>query len=162
MLGLRTAAVMMMAVTMAAVVVVLSADEELARVRDVHRHVAVHGMLAQQVDAKLLARFREPPLAVQRDDVREDAAGAVVLHKLEELAGEVVQGRGKLAVLRLAVVVVDAGVLVVQGAVEQPAAETLRIEHALDKGAELDVAVVQLRRDGALELQLDGLEAADS
>lgn len=61
------------------------ADEELAAVGDINVDVAVHCVFAEQIDAELLARFREAPLSIKRDDVCEDATPTVKVHQLEEL-----------------------------------------------------------------------------
>ena len=49
----------------------------------------------------------------------------------------------------------------VERAVEDAAAEALRVEHAGDEGLEFDVAVVELCGDGTGELELIGLEASE-
>jgi hypothetical protein len=52
--------------------------------------VRVHGMLAEQVYAKLLAGLCEPEEAVERDDIGEDPAALVVMHHVEETEGHLV------------------------------------------------------------------------
>ena len=88
-------------------------DEEFAGEGDVDADVAVHGVFGEEVDAELLAGFREAPEAVEGEDVGEDAATGVVVDEVEELRGEGFGGGGEGAVDGGAVVVVDAGVLVV-------------------------------------------------
>lgn len=63
-----------------------TADEKLAAVGDVDVDVAVHGVLAEEVDAEFLSCFGEAPLSVEREDIREDAAAAVVVGKFKEFA----------------------------------------------------------------------------
>jgi len=136
-----------------------AADEELAGEGDVDINVAVHGVFGEQIDAELLARLGEAPLAVEGEDVGEDAAALVEMDEFEELARHGGRGGREGAVHSAAVVVVDARVLVVQGAVEDAAAQAVRGEHAGDEGLEFDVAVVEVEWDGAAELELVGWEA---
>ena len=98
-------------------------------------------------------------MPVESDDVGEDAAAFVVVHEVEEFEGEVFGGRGEGTVFGGAVVVVDAVVLVMEGVVEDAAAEGGCCEHAFDEGFEFDVAVVEGLWDGAGELDLVGLKA---
>ena len=84
------------------------------------------------------------------------------MHEIEELQRHVSRGRGERAVDGIAVVIVDAIVLVVEGAVEDAATERRRCEHAFDEGFEFYVAVVKRGGDGAGELHLVGLEAVSS
>lgn len=81
------------------------------------------------------------------------------MHEIKELQRHVLRGRGERAVDSVAVVIVDAVVLVVEGAVEDAATEGRRCEHAFDEGSEFYVAVVKRGGDGAGELHLVGLEA---
>ena len=98
-------------------------------------------------------------MPVESDDVGEDAAAFVVVHEVEEFESEVFGGRGEGTVFGGAVVVVDAVVLVMEGVVEDAAAEGGCCEHAFHKGFEFDVAVVKGVWDGAGELDLVGLKA---
>lgn len=116
-------------------------------------------MLAQEVDAELLARLGEAEERVERDDVREEAPALVKVRHLEELERGFLAARREHAVLGARVEVVDARVLFVEDLVEDASADAGRGEHGADDGAELDVAVVELGRDGAGELDLVGLEA---
>lgn len=50
---------------------------------------------------------------------------------------------GKRTIDGCAVVVVDAGVLVVEGAIQDTAAQGFGVEHAGNKGFEFDIAVVE-------------------
>lgn len=64
-----------------------AADKELAREGDVDRDVTVHSMFAEKIDAELFARFGEAELAVEGENVGEDAAALVIVDKFEELLG---------------------------------------------------------------------------
>ncbi len=57
-----------------------------------------------------------------------------------------------------AVVVVDAGVLMMEGAVEDSAAQGMGGEHASNEGFEFDVTVIEFLRHRTFELDLIGLE----
>ena len=81
------------------------------------------------------------------------------MDEVEEFEGEVFRGRREGTVFGVAIVVIDAVVLVMQGVVEDAAPEGGRSKHTLDEGSELDVAVVERGRDGAGELDLIGLKA---
>ena len=81
------------------------------------------------------------------------------MDEVEEFEGEVFGGRWEGTVFGIAVVVIDAIVLVMQGVVEDAALEGGRSKHTLDERSELDVAVVEAGRDGAGELDLVGLKA---
>ena len=48
-----------------------SADEKLAAERNVDVHVAVHGVLTQQVDSEFFPGLCESPLTVQGDHIGE-------------------------------------------------------------------------------------------
>lgn len=136
-----------------------AADEELAGKGNVDVDVAVHGVLGEQVDAEFGAGLGEAPLGVEGEHVGEDAAALVEVHELEELQRHVAAGGREGAEDGAAVVVVDACELVVEGAVEDPATQAVRGEHAGHEGLEFDVAVVELGWDGPAELELVGLEA---
>lgn len=115
-------------------------------------------MFAQQVDAEFFAGFREAPHPVEREDVGEDTAPLVIVHEIEELEGHFFAGGREGAVDGCAVVVVDTRMLVVEGAVENAAAEGFVGEHAGNKRFEFDVAVVERCWDGPGELELVRLE----
>ena len=136
-----------------------AADEEFAAESDVDAHIAMHCMLAQQIDTEFLARFSEAPLAVESEDVGEDSAAFVVVDEVKEFEGEVFGGRWEGTIFGRAVVVIDAIVLVMQGVVEDATTEGGRGEHTFDEGFEFDVTVVEAGWDGAGELDLVGLEA---
>lgn len=139
--------------------VVQTPDKKLARAGNVRRDVGVHRVLAQEVDAELLARLGEAEERVERDDVREEAPALVKVRHLEELERGFLAARREHAVLGARVKVVDAGVLFVEDLVENAPPDSGGGEHGADDGAELDVAVVELWGDGAGELDLVGLEA---
>jgi len=65
------------------------------------------------------------------------------VHEVEEFQGHFFGGSGEGAVDGGAVVIVDAGVLVVEGAIEDAAAQGFGVEHAGNEGFEFDVAVVK-------------------
>ena len=119
-----------------------TADEEFAGEGDEDADVAVHGVFGEEVDAEFLAGFGEAPEAVEGEDVGEDAAAAVVVDEVEELEGQFFGGGGEAAVDGGAVVVVDVGVLVVEGAIQKPSAEGAGVEHACHEWFEFDVSVV--------------------
>ena len=56
--------------------------EKLARVCNVDRHVAMHRMLAQEVDSEFLPGLREAELPIEGEDIRKDPSTLAVLHKL--------------------------------------------------------------------------------
>jgi hypothetical protein len=122
----------------------------------------VHGVFAQQVDTKLLARLGESEHAIQRDDIGEDAASLIVVDHFEKLERHLPPGTFQHAILGLWVEVVYALVLVMQRLVEQLAAEAGPLEHTPDKSLELDVAVVHLIWNRTLQLNLVCLEAGVS
>lgn len=119
-------------------------------------------MFAQQVDTKLLARLGESEHAVQRDDIGEDATSLVVVDHVEKLERHLSPGTFQHSILGLWVEIVYALVLVMQGLVEQLAAEAGPLEHTPDESLELDVAVVHLIWHRALQLDLVCLEATVS
>lgn len=94
--------------------------EELPRARDVHRPVAVHRVLAEQVDAELLARLGEAHQAVERDDVREGARALVEVRHLQELEAGLLRAGFDGAPFGPLVEVVDPVVLVVQRLAQDP------------------------------------------
>lgn len=65
---------------------------------------------------------------------------------------------GKRTIDGCAVVVVDAGVLMMEGAVKNSAAQGMGGEHAGDEGFELNIAVIEFGWHRTLELELIGLE----
>ena len=81
------------------------------------------------------------------------------MDEVEEFEGEVFGGRWEATVFGVAVVVIDAIVLVMQRVVEDAALEGGRSKHTFDEGSEFDVAVVEAGRDGPGELDLVGLKA---
>ncbi len=116
-------------------------------------------MFAQQVDAEFLACFCKSPLAVKREDIRKDSATLVVVHEFEKLLRHVNGWLLEDAVEGGAVVVVDACMLVVESAVENPATKGMGCEHASYEGPEFDVTMVELVWDWARKLDLNCLEA---
>lgn len=100
-------------------------------------------MFRQHVDAEFFAGFRKTPLTVEREDVGEDAAAFVPVDEFEEFQCHFFRGNGEGAIDGGAVVVVNAGVLVVKGAIENAAAQGFGVEHAGNEGFEFDVAVVE-------------------
>ncbi|KAF4509177.1 hypothetical protein G6O67_005465 [Ophiocordyceps sinensis] len=119
----------------------------------------MHRVLAQQVDAKLLARLGEAQQAVEGEDVSEDPAALVEVREAQELERRLLRAWLKGAALGRLVIVVYALVLLVQGRVEDLAPEPGGGEHGADDGPELDVSVVELWRHGPLQLHLASLEA---
>lgn len=119
-------------------------------------------MLAEQVDAKLGAGLGEAEEAVEGEHIGKDARGLCPMGHVEEAAGHGVAGAGEEAVEGAVVKVVNLLVLAVEDGVHRAAAEALGGKHGLDKGAELDEAVVELRGDGPAQLHLVGLEAGVS
>ena len=117
-------------------------DEKLAAEGNVHVHVTVHGVFRQQVDAELLARFREAPLAVEGEDIGVDATPAVVVHQVEELNGHFSTRLWKRAVDSGTIIVVNTRVLVVQGTVEDATTQGLGVEHAGDEWFKFYVAMI--------------------
>ena len=97
-------------------------------------------------------------MSVEGENIGENAATFVPMDEVEEFEGHVFAGAREGAVDGCAVVVVDAGVLVVESAVEDPAAERLGVEHAGDEGFEFDVAVIEGFGNRALKLKLIGLK----
>lgn len=101
-------------------------------------------MLAQHVDAELLARLREAQQAIRGQDVGEDTTALVVMRHLEELKRCFFRTRLDVAVLGRVAEIVDACVLVVQRFIQHAASQAFGGEHALDEGLELYEAVVEL------------------
>ena len=60
--------------------------KELAAVCNVDAHVTVHRVLAEKVDAKLLAGLSEAHERVERDDICEDAIAETVMYQVEEVS----------------------------------------------------------------------------
>lgn len=58
--------------------------KKLPGVGNIDGHVAMHGMLAQQVDAELFPGLREAKLAVECKDIGEDAPALSVMNKFQE------------------------------------------------------------------------------
>lgn len=67
---------------------------------------------------------------------------------------------GKRTIDGCAIVVVDAGVLVMEGAVEDSAAQRMGGKHAGNEGFEFDVAVIEFLWHRTFKLELVGLETA--
>ena len=93
-------------------------DKEFTTEGNVDAHIAVHSMLAQQVDAELLASFGEAKLSIQSKDVGEDATPLVVMDKFEEFFGQIDAGLLEDAILCALVKVVNPRVLVVQRSIQ--------------------------------------------
>ena len=62
-----------------------AADEELAGEGDVDGHIAMHGVLAQHVNAEFFASLRETPQSVQCQDIGEDASALVVVNEFQSM-----------------------------------------------------------------------------
>ena len=131
-----------------------AADKELAGPGDVNAHVTMHGVFREEVDAELFAGFGEAPLAVEGEDVGENAATAVEVDEVEEFESHVFGRARKGTVDRGAVEVINAGVLVMEGTVEETTTEGVIRKHSGYEGLEFYVAVVELLgyRSGELEL----------
>lgn len=127
-----------------------SPNEKLARERNIYAHVAVHGMLAQQIDAEFFAGLCKAPLSVQSDHVSEDAAALVPMKKLQELFSHFDTRLPIDAIYRALVVIVYSRMLVTQGAVEYATAQRMRREHTGHEWLELDIAMVKRFRNRAL------------
>ena len=82
-----------------------------------------------------------------------------MVNEVEELGSQFSGGRGEGAVDGIAVVVVDAAVLVVEGMVKKAAAYRCPGKHAFDERFEFHVTMVEGFRDRTRELNLVGLEA---
>ena len=123
----------------------------------------MHGVLAQHVDAELLAGLGEADEGVEREDICEDARALVVVYEFEEMLSD-----GHPRVLAKATVdgrfveVVHAGVLVVKRLGQDEALQARVGEHALRPRLELDISVVELRWHRTPELELVGLEVVRS
>lgn len=100
--------------TMAVSVMMLlaSADEKLARVRNIYRHITMHGMLAQQVNAKLLSGFRETELPIEGKDIGKYTPALTVMGKLEEFLRELDTRRRERSADGSPVEIVDPAMLV--------------------------------------------------
>lgn len=94
-----------------------SPDEEFPTEGDIDTDVAMHGVFAEQVDAKFLSRLGEPKLGIQGQDIGEYAATFVIVHKVKERLGHFKTRFLIDAVLGVAVVIVDSSMLVVKGAI---------------------------------------------
>ncbi|KAG7114513.1 hypothetical protein HYQ46_011317 [Verticillium longisporum] len=124
-------------------------DEEFARAGNVGRDIAVHCVLAQHVDTEFAACLGEAEHAVEGQHICEDATALVKVSEAEELLRGFLRAGGKGASLGRRTKVVDTAVLFVERLVEDAATEAFACEHESDRGAKLNVAVVQLRGDGA-------------
>ena len=138
-----------------------ASDEELPRVCYVDADIAVHAMLGEEIDAKFLPSLGETPLTVQRDNIGENLTSFVIVHQVQKLKRQIGGRRRKATVDGRSVVVVYSGVLMMQGAIENPTSQRPRREHSGDERLKLYVAMIELVGDGALKLYLVGLEAAD-
>lgn len=123
-----------------------SANEELAGKGDVYAHVAMHGMLAQHVDAEFLTSLSEAPKRVQRKNIGEDATTLIPMDQVQELFGHrltwiIVE----VAPLCASVEVVHASVLVVKRFRQDHSLESRASEHTLDPALELYEAVIEWR-----------------
>lgn len=119
-----------------------TADEEFAGKGNVDIYIAVHGVFREEVNTEFLAGFGEAPLAVKGDDVGVHTASMVKVDEFEKFKGHFFRRGGEGTVDGAAVVVVDFGELVVEGAVEDAATEAVSGEHAGDEGFEFDIAMV--------------------
>ena len=84
------------------------------------------------------------------------------MNEIEELKRHVFARVGEGTVDGCFIVVVHAGMLVVQGAVEDATAEGVRCEHAGNEWLEFDISMVEFWWDRPLKLELIGLEAVVS
>jgi hypothetical protein len=63
-------------------VLFLGSHKEFTRKGNVDRHITVHSMFTQHIDAKFFACFCEPKLAVQREHIGENSTTMTVIHKV--------------------------------------------------------------------------------
>ena len=81
----------------------------------------MHRVFGEHIYTELFARFSEAPLSIKGKDVGVDAAPFVPMDEVKELEGHLLRRFGKGAVNGSSVIIVDAGVLVVERAVENTA-----------------------------------------
>lgn len=89
-------------------------NKKLARASNVDIHIAVHGMLGQQINAEFFACFGEAEESVDCYDIGEDSAAFVVVDHFEELEGGFFGTGWDDAVFGCVAEIVDSGVLVVE------------------------------------------------
>lgn len=116
-------------------------------------------MFAEQIDAEFFACLSEPKLSVQCQDIGEDASAMPILNKLQELLSQLSTWMSADPMQSAAIEVVDALVLMMKRFMQDAASETLRLKHAGHEWLEFDIAMVQLTRDRASQLDLNSLEA---
>lgn len=144
---------------MAPMAMLASTDEELAGPCDIDGYITMHGVFAQKIDPKLLSRFRETQLAVESKDVGKDPSTLIVVHEFKEFLRELYTRRGELSIFSGPIEIVNTRMLVMQRPVEDTPPKALGGEHTSHEGLELDVSMVELSRNRASQLHLNGLEA---
>ena len=121
----------------------------------------MHGVLAQQVDAKLLSRLGESEQPIEGDDVSEDPATLVIVHHVKKLKRHVSPGSiRKLSILCAPIEMIYPFVLVMQGCVEYRPSRPFALKHSANEVFEIDVAMVKFVRDWTSKLKLIRLKAA--
>lgn len=119
-----------------------STHEELTRARNVNVDIAVHRVFREQVNTKLLAGLCEPQEPVKSQNIGEYAATFIMVDQLEEFPRRFFGVRLYDAVFGGRAIVVDVGVLVMEGFVKDTSSQTGFREHPFDKGLEFDEAVI--------------------
>lgn len=133
--------------------------EEFTRVSNIDRYITMHRMFAQKVNPELFACFRETKLTIQGNYIGENPPTLAIVGKFKEFLRQLLARLGERSIKSAAVKVVDSLMLVMESLVQDSPSEALRLKHARNKRLEFNIAVVQLRRNRASQLHLDGLKA---